>query len=583
MSYVLVIRWMVLISVPVILCSLNPIPTIDSRVYVQALFELHRQLCPVDKYRNLFVYHLSNDVPSEAVLPTIMSGYVCTKTFTAGRADFDLYGSYYNFYYSCNIIVIDSLEDLKVIACLLEYGQYGHISFQIISPFNSSFKVILIYPKWIQSEKYVSYVQQLNKGYQVVYGPDNTVEIYRWNRYSNQTIALDPHNIVVPDEMRDLHGYQITMYYVDHISLVMTFEKYFIDQVASRRNATAIKTDDLSKSIDVMPVVTIHDMVFTWIIPAFGTTFTAIIVPRAKPKPIVSILFDPFDFYVWITYLMLVLTMAVTISIFGKFLGRRHFMEIVLELIMMCLAGPSRAYGGTFENRIITLFCLMGIVLVSSYQSLVISFMSFVRYGPEINTLEEIYERCLFQDNSVAKLFNFSTHPYGNNPRLNLVCNIVTGRDNEWQTFLMGANFIDDRHAYAKEDYLHFVIENFRVAKKRFFEYPFCLSVDEHLRELFVFYIQAMVESGIYEYYYKNQTRPSIQFEQMKFIDQLVNIEDLLLLWIAYIGGMLLSILCFVMESIVHKENKSPVVPYLMFIYVKHIILLTSFRCIFLY
>uniref|UniRef100_A0A182WT82 Ionotropic glutamate receptor C-terminal domain-containing protein n=1 Tax=Anopheles quadriannulatus TaxID=34691 RepID=A0A182WT82_ANOQN len=273
---------------------------------------------------------------------------------------------------------------------------------------DSDFKVILIYPKWIQSEKYVSYVQQLNKGYQVVYGPDNTVEIYRWNRYSNQTIALDPHNIVVPDEMRDLHGYQITMYYVDHISLVMTFEKYFIDQVASRRNATAIKTDDLSKTIDVMPVVTIHDMVFTWIIPAFGTTFTAIIVPRAKPKPIVSILFDPFDLYVWITYLVLVLTMAITISLFGKLLGRRRFMEIVLELIMMCLAGPSRAYGGTFENRIITLFCLMGIVLVSSYQSLVISFMSFVRYGPQINTLEEIYERCLFQDNSVAKLFNFN-------------------------------------------------------------------------------------------------------------------------------------------------------------------------------
>ncbi|XP_061518262.1 uncharacterized protein LOC133394022 [Anopheles gambiae] len=151
--------------------------------------------------------------------------------------------------------------------------------------------------------------------------------------------------------------------------------------------------------------------------------------------------------------------MAISISLFGKLLGRRRFMEIVLELIMMCLAGPSRAYGGTFENRIITLFCLMGIVLVSSYQSLVISFMSFVRYGPEINTLEEIYER-------------------------------------------------------------------------------------------------SVVESGIYEYYYNNKTRPSMQFEQMKFIDQLVNIEDLLLLWIAYIGGMLLSILCFVMESIVHKENK---------------------------
>uniref|UniRef100_A0A6E8WCD0 Ionotropic glutamate receptor C-terminal domain-containing protein n=1 Tax=Anopheles coluzzii TaxID=1518534 RepID=A0A6E8WCD0_ANOCL len=536
MSFVLVISLMVLISTREIVCSLNPIPSIDSKVYEQTLFELHRQLCPVDKYHNLFVYHLTNDVPGEAVLPPFMIDSLYTKTITTY---FALYGSYYNFYYSCNIFVIDSLEDLE-----------------ILSPFDSSIKVILFYPKWIQSEQNVSYVQELNKGYQVVYGPDYTLEIYRWNIFSNQRTTIDPHNITIPDEMRDLYGYQITMYYMDYISLVMTFEKYFLEQVASRINATAIVTDDFSKAIDIMPVVTIQNMIYSWIIPAFGTTFTAIVVPRAKPKPIVSILFDPFDLYVWITYLVLVLTMAISISLFGKLLGRRRFMEIVLELIMMCLAGPSRAYGGTFENRIITLFCLMGIVLVSSYQSLVISFMSFVRYGPEINTLEEIYERCLFLDNEFSKFYNFSTHSYGNYPRLNLVCNIVTGRDNELQTFLMGTILIEDRHAYAKEDYLHFVLENLRIAKKKFYEYPFCLSVNPHLRELFVFYIQAVVESGIYEYYYNNKTRPSMQFEQMKFIDQLVNIEDLLLLWIAYIGGMLLSILCFVMESIVHKENK---------------------------
>uniref|UniRef100_A0A182UA65 Ionotropic glutamate receptor C-terminal domain-containing protein n=1 Tax=Anopheles melas TaxID=34690 RepID=A0A182UA65_9DIPT len=127
--------------------------------------------------------------------------------------------------------------------------------------------------------------------------------------------------------------------------------------------------------------------------------YLTINVPRAKPKPIVSVLIDPFDKYVWITYLVLVLAMTVTISQFGEILGRCRFVEIVLELVMTCLAGPSRTYGGTFENRLLTMFCLMGIVLISSYQSLIISFMSIVRYGSEINTLEEIREQLCTEAN----------------------------------------------------------------------------------------------------------------------------------------------------------------------------------------
>uniref|UniRef100_A0A8W7PYK0 Uncharacterized protein n=1 Tax=Anopheles coluzzii TaxID=1518534 RepID=A0A8W7PYK0_ANOCL len=138
--------------------------------------------------------------------------------------------------------------------------------------------------------------------------------------------------------------------------------------------------------IDTSPPEEFHTMIF------YLDELT-INVPRAKPKPIVSVLIDPFDKYVWITYLMLVLTMTVTISQFGEILGRCRFVEIVLELVMTCLAGPSRTYGGTFENRLLTMFCLMDIVLISSYQSLIISFMSIVRYGSEINTLEEIREQ----------------------------------------------------------------------------------------------------------------------------------------------------------------------------------------------
>uniref|UniRef100_A0A6E8WA31 Ionotropic glutamate receptor C-terminal domain-containing protein n=1 Tax=Anopheles coluzzii TaxID=1518534 RepID=A0A6E8WA31_ANOCL len=337
---------------------------------------------------------------------------------------------------------------------------------------------------------------------------------------------------------------------------VLTFEKYFLEQVATERNATAIQTDEFSGNVNIMPFVSTQSMTATFMIPAFGTVFEAVQVPRAKPRPIVSILTDPFDLYVWITYLVLVITMAISISLFGKLLGRRRFMEIVLELIMMCLAGPSRAYGGSFENRIITLFCLMGIVLVSSYQSLIISFMSFVRYGAEINTLQEIQDHCMFPDNQFSKFYNFSTFPNESHPGLGLGCKILTGRDNELQSFLMMANLINDRHAYAREDYIHHHIQNFRLAKTTFFQYPFCIGVKPHLRELFEFYIQAVVESGIYEYYYNNKTKTDWKYEQRKFIDEVVKLDDLLLLWFAYMAGMFISTISFMAEIVVHREYK---------------------------
>uniref|UniRef100_A0A6E8WD21 Ionotropic glutamate receptor C-terminal domain-containing protein n=1 Tax=Anopheles coluzzii TaxID=1518534 RepID=A0A6E8WD21_ANOCL len=519
-------------------CSLESLPAIESSFYTQSLLELHRQLCPAEKYRHLMILPLSNQDLAHAVLPQIISEPTYTKTVS--MYPISVFHSAY--LYSCNLYIVDSIDD-----------------FDTVLWFEESVKFIYFYPKWmfdmVQNEANLTIIQAIRKGYNVVYDLDHTIQIYRWNTYSHQRTTIDPHNITVPDEMRDLYGYQITMYSLDHISTVMTFDEYFLEQIANKRNATAILTDDSSYALmDVLPLVNVHNMILSWMVPSFGTTFIAVIVPRAKPKPIVSILIDPFDLYVWITYLVLVLTMAITISLFGKLLGKHHFMEIVLELIMMCLAGPSRTYGGTFENRIITLFCLMGIVLVSSYQSLVISFMSFVRYGPEINTLDEIYEQCLFPDNKDAQFFNFKTFPNGSNPGTNAACRVVPARDNEQQTIIMASNVLVDKHAYAAEHHIRYRIENFRFAKTKFIEYPLCWLVKMHLRELFLFYTQAVFESGIYEYYYNNKSQPAWQYEHRTFANQVVTTKDLLLLWYAYVVGMVVSMLCFAAETVIDKE-----------------------------
>uniref|UniRef100_A0A2Y9D2F2 Ionotropic receptor n=1 Tax=Anopheles gambiae TaxID=7165 RepID=A0A2Y9D2F2_ANOGA len=527
-----------MVFVQICSCSLKSLPAIEPSFFTQSLLELHRQLCPAEKYPHLMILQLSNQDLAHAVLPQIISEPTYTKTVSI----LPVFLTKETKVHSCCIYIVDSIED-----------------FDTVSWFEENVKIIYLYPESmfdvVQYEPNVTITQALRKGYHIVYDLDHTLQIYRWNRYSHQRTTIDPHNITVPDEMRDLHGYKIAMYTLEEISQVMTFDAYFLEQIANKRNATVMQTDEYSDDrTDVIPLVSVRNMIYPWIVPSFGTTFIAVVVPRVKPKPIVSILIDPFDLYVWITYLVLVLTMAISISLFGKLLGRRHFMEIVLELIMMCLAGPSRAYGGTFENRIITLFCLMSIALVSSYQSLIISFMSYVRYGPEINTLEEIYEHCLFQNDSDAQFFNFKTFPNGSNPGTNAACRIVPARDNEQQTIIMASNTVVDKHAYAAEHHIRYRIENFRFAKTKFIEYPLCWLVKMHLRELFLFYTQAVFESGIYEYYYNNKSQPAWQYKHRTFVNQVVMMKDLLLLWYAYVVGMVVSMLSFAAETVVHDK-----------------------------
>uniref|UniRef100_A0A6E8WD41 Ionotropic glutamate receptor C-terminal domain-containing protein n=1 Tax=Anopheles coluzzii TaxID=1518534 RepID=A0A6E8WD41_ANOCL len=527
-----------MVSVQMCLCSLESLPAIEPSFYTQSLLELHRQLCPAEKYPHLMILPLSNHDHAQAVLPQIISESTYTKTVSI----LPVFLTKETKDYSCNLYMIDATEDVDT-----------------VSWFEENVKIIYFYSasmyQMVQNEPNLTITQALRKGYHIVYDLDHTIQIYRWNRYSHQRTTINPHNITVPDEMRDLHGYKIAMYTLQEISQVMTFDAYFLEQIANKRNATVTQTNEYADDrTDIIPLISVRNMIYPWIVPSFGTTFLAVVVPRAKPKPIVSILFDPFDLYVWITYLVLVLTMAISISLFGKLLGRRRFMEIVLELIMMCLAGPSRAYGGTFENRIITLFCLMSIALVSSYQSLIISFMSYVRYGPEINTLEEIYEHCLFQDDSDAQFFNFKTYPNELYSATNAACRIETARDNEQQTIIMGSNTLIDKHAYATDHHIRHRIENFRFAKTKFIEYPLCWLVKMHLRELFLFYTQAVFESGIYEYYYNNKSQPAWQYEHRTFVNQIVKINDLLLLWYAYVVGMVVSMLSFAAETAIHHK-----------------------------
>uniref|UniRef100_A0A8W7PFA3 Ionotropic glutamate receptor C-terminal domain-containing protein n=1 Tax=Anopheles coluzzii TaxID=1518534 RepID=A0A8W7PFA3_ANOCL len=289
---------------------------------------------------------------------------------------------------------------------------------KISAPLANTTRSIFFYPRWILKEiqhpSDVSFLISLRKGYAVLYDYGNTMEIQHWNFLSNQTSTIDPRAIAVPPpgELRDLHGYEIVLASPPFTRPAMVFDVYFLQQIVSRRNATLAIEDEITPRTTIVVVFSPKEYITPYYLPAFGRNFMAVQVPRAKPKPIFSILIDPFDRYTWYAFFLLILAMAITLSWFGAQLGTHHLVEIVLELIMMSLSGASRAYGGAFENRLITMFSLMGIVLISSYQSLVISYMSLIRYYPEIDTYEDIQKKCLFENNAIVRDFEMEHLPY---------------------------------------------------------------------------------------------------------------------------------------------------------------------------
>ena len=123
------------------------------------------------------------------------------------------------------------------------------------------------------------------------------------------------------------------------------------------------------------------------------------IVPRSVPRSIFSILLEPFDSYSWGAFGLTVVIFSVLLSLFGESYRQYNVVLICLELVMNALNGPTHQFEGRFEVRMIGLFMLMNVVLISCYQSIVISLMSTVRYDEELDTMEQVNDTCYFERN----------------------------------------------------------------------------------------------------------------------------------------------------------------------------------------
>uniref|UniRef100_A0A182SV35 Ionotropic glutamate receptor C-terminal domain-containing protein n=1 Tax=Anopheles maculatus TaxID=74869 RepID=A0A182SV35_9DIPT len=166
--------------------------------------------------------------------------------------------------------------------------------------------------------------------------------------------------------------------------------------IAKRHNGSFILAQSLMQCQDYMysPMYAVSSGSFVTLPEMFQLCF---VVPKSSPKTIFAILSDPFDVYCWGAFLCTICMIAVLLSLFGESYRRYAVGLVFLELVMHALNGPSHRFYGRFEVRLVGLFMVMNIVLLSCYQSLIISLMSSDRYEPELETIEQINDTCQFQ------------------------------------------------------------------------------------------------------------------------------------------------------------------------------------------
>uniref|UniRef100_A0A182FKH7 Ionotropic glutamate receptor C-terminal domain-containing protein n=2 Tax=Anopheles albimanus TaxID=7167 RepID=A0A182FKH7_ANOAL len=515
-------------------------PTYDTRFIMKTFLELQRQWCPPWKFKKIYILSYSNHPFSEEILTEILKINQPPKILST-----DSNGITYWTYMQgrCAILMMSGLERLKVdpSATPIYYGSRYFI-FQPKMERNPLLEDIAI-----------GRPVRMDKAYNILYN-QTAVEILHKNYFLDQMVSLDPHNIRVPDDLQNLNGRNLRLAMRKGFNDVATFDIYIGKLIAERRNATF----DVVEKPDYYTDYWIENIGVplqggTEQVVALGSTFLSVLVPRSKPKPIISVLVDPFDHYSWMMIFVMVFALALVLSLFGKYLGKLTIVEVALELIMCILSGPSRTYGGWFENHLITVLCLMTIVIVSSYQSLIISYLSATRYFPEINSLKEIQEKCVFLKESLANMvpvrstYATSMHGFQNYSR----CYFFAGRDSQVLTDLQ----LRRTGTAVAWTYVH---ENMRIADHTFMQsrmlYYFLQK--SLIREMFPFYMTVFAESGLFNQYYRNLSFSVRPPNLVMITEQSFTVEDLSVVWCLFAAGMAVSGCWFVIEIVYHSCGK---------------------------
>ncbi|XP_050072530.1 uncharacterized protein LOC126560618 [Anopheles maculipalpis] len=367
-----------------------------------------------------------------------------------------------------------------------------------------------------------------------------------------------------------MQGYEIVYHMVDYLRDV-TYDVEIGNTIARRHNATFNRMMYMfpEKCIDYYysPMYEGEGQY----VPLPDKSELCFIVPKSAPKSVFLVLLDPYDRFSWIAFGLTVIAISLVLFWLAESARYTSIMLIVLEMLMIVLHGPTHQLIDRFERFVVGLFMLLSIVVLSGYQSLVISFMSSPRYNPQLDTFDAINDTCLFMyDVKLSSLgFKFKnvhrTYEVFDSTELMWQmkwCSLVTCTE---AAYIMAHVGDVDEPAkidpgeialYNEEEWkqLKNQLKYFRYSKARIQSMTamYLVTQDSPARHHLARYAQAFIE-GRLEYFpvlKKSKPKPRIISEDTiaTISVRQMDMKALLIAWILYCGGIMLSTVSFLAE-----------------------------------
>ncbi|XP_052562845.1 uncharacterized protein LOC120426584 [Culex pipiens pallens] len=270
---------------------------------------------------------------------------------------------------------------------------------------------------------------------------------------------------------------------------------------------------------------------------------------QSEQKLLLSVLSDPFDRFVWTSNFCSVFGLA----LFVKFV-RDHKIrwtrvcDLFVKLLGVGLMGSLIQLRNGSERFTVGLYMLTSIVLVSAYQSLVISFLLSTRYYPELDTLQQVNSTCRWtesDDNYLLRDAGF-LH-YGE-------CNDDFPDDVELAEQIQSyyeQKCCMELSENIYETYFHAFAKHFRLSKLVTRQIPVFAGLNSisPLHDTVRWFATVFHEANLYYFVEKDGYQDPTVAKRHKLEVSPVTVQDLSLVWILYSLGVAIWFLVQIFED----------------------------------
>nr|NP_001345774.1 ionotropic receptor 117 precursor [Aedes aegypti] len=126
-----------------------------------------------------------------------------------------------------------------------------------------------------------------------------------------------------------------------------------------------------------------------------------------EPKPMISILVDPFDVETWIVIGVTILATASLRLFYSRRYNVWEYLTSVREIVANSIESSPLLFYRQLERFNIGVLNLLNVVVMTAYNSLVISFLLNTRYFPELDTFDQVNKTCCWESSHAANVLKF--------------------------------------------------------------------------------------------------------------------------------------------------------------------------------